>query len=495
MIPHQTTMSLEPKHAPRTNRIHNLRRLENPPVRSALTNLRDEFRSVIIRPTIFEAPQNDQSDNSYTIFEDPKLTKMYYEKYIQVRVVLGFVMFASCMLALTICERNRWNYGNVSNELLIMSFMCTALQVVVIVLWPIGVYYNGLLKREKLLLSDSVGVFAYYGRLRFFGMLVLLFIHPFYVFLDMDSPVEESYFTKYQRYAEFKRPIAEYLLLIQIFISAVNIITICLESLKMGNTRSDRIARFFSIEADLTYVVRTTMQRQPILFSCFMYIFALLFFSTMFRITENCYPIRIYNETGDFDMNKASYMNYTTSLWMVVITMATIGYGDVWIGATLSRVVIMFTGLCGILMTSLFVLVSLNVLKMDRMEEITYELIRNTVYRVAKDKYANDLISHVLTSTLRKVKNDDSKRMDHKSQIFKYFDRFKAEHDKYRLSCDSKTHHINAKAFQIKHKIEQIYKSAVPVERPKRQNKKHSYRRSMVNSENYDGGDGGNGSD
>lgn len=477
----QTNPDNEAKATPRSNRVHNVRRTDTAPLRTTMVNLYDEFKPLIIRPMVLESQSSAGNEGQFKIFEDPKITKVFHEKYMHIRIVLGFLLALNSMLSLIICEQNRMAYNHVSNNMLTLSFVCTALQMVIVILWPLSVYFNGLLKREKLLLSNSIGIFAYYGLGKFFFMILLLFAHPFYIFLDMDFPVAETFYTKYRTFEEFHRPVAEYLIIIQITVAVGHVIFILIEMCKMGNTRSDRIARFFSIEADETYIVRTTMQRQPFMLCIFMYALGLIFFSTLYRITENCFPAKIYIETGEFNFDKAIFVDYSSSFWLVIITMATIGYGDLWIGSTLSRAVIILAGLSGIFLTSIFVLISLNVLKMSKMEEIACELTRNTPLRIAKDKVANNLIYQLMCTCLSKIKDNDKKRIKHKSILFKNFDSFKVEIDNYRISCDSKDEYVGAKAFQIKHKIDKMYKTAVPVERSKKLTNKNFFKRQQEN--------------
>lgn len=473
MIAQATVVNIEAKTAMRLHRVHNIRHIEHNTVRSKMSNLRDEFKSVIIRPKVLgqaansETSTNIANDGSYTLFENPRHTKMLHEKYIQIRLVLGFVMITNVLLALSICEMHRRTYGSVSDGILAMSFTCTVFQLITAALWFVSLYFHGLLRREKLLMSDSVGIFADYGLLKLFGMLTSFIIHPFFIFIDMDFPVEETYYTKQFYFEYFKRPVAEYLIFGQAIVSSVHIIFVYLETRRMGNTRSDRIARFFSIEANNSYILRATMQRNPFQLCTTMYVFAVLFSATIFRIAENCYPIRMRQQYGSFDLTRAEFIGYGTSLWMVTITMATTGYGDIWIGSSFGRIVVIVTGLIGILMTSLFVLVSLNVLKMDRMEEVASNITRNTVLRKRKDQKANELISNILTGFLARIKDYDKRRLSNRKELFDRFDEFSAEHANFRLSCDSKNHHITIKSIRLSTRVDKMHNETVPVERSK----------------------------
>lgn len=146
-------------------------------------------------------------------------------------------------------------------------------------------------------------------------------------------------------------------------------------------------------------------------------------------------------------------------MWTVITT---IGYGDFYIRATLLRIVIITTGLSGILLTSLFVFVSINVLKMNQMEDTAYNLSKNTILRAAKDQVANDMVSHVLSVCLSNVKNSDNKRFYHRRKLLKYFEEFEQLNEAYKLACDSKTGHIMTKASRLKFKLERIFKATAP---------------------------------
>lgn len=270
MIAQQALLQTRANEGNRSRRVHNVRVAQKTFLKTALISFLDEFKSVIVdrdQKCVNLAPA---AENTFTVFEDPKLTKIYYEKCIAVRIVLVSILIVNSILGLVIYDKNRMAYNAVTNQLLVISFFCSALQFIAALLWPLVVYFEGLLKREKLLLSEFVGIFSEYGIPRLALHSLLLLFHPFYVFLDLDFPVKDSYFTSHGTFETFKRPTSEYLTILQITISLVHIASTIIVADRIGNTRSDRIARFFSIKADATYIVRAAMQNHPFSFTCFM---------------------------------------------------------------------------------------------------------------------------------------------------------------------------------------------------------------------------------
>ena len=120
-------------------------------------------------------------------------------------------------------------------------------------------------------------------------MIFLLLFHPVFFFVDRSFFIEESYYRSDTTFENYKRPWVEYCIVIQFCIGIFLNIVIFLENLKYGNNRADRIARFFGIEADATFVLRSYMRRYPLSIVCFLESFGVIFFGVLVRIAETNY--------------------------------------------------------------------------------------------------------------------------------------------------------------------------------------------------------------
>ena len=61
----------------------------------------------------------------------------------------------------------------------------------------------------------------------------------------------------------------------------------------------------------------------------------------------------------------------------MIITMTTIGYGDLFVRSTLARFIIIITGFYGILVTSLLVVAFTNLFEMETSENNAYNIIKS----------------------------------------------------------------------------------------------------------------------
>ena len=68
--------------------------------------------------------------------------------------------------------------------------------------------------------------------------------------------------------------------------------------------------------------------------------------------------------------------NYINSMWTVVLTMTTVGYGDIYPRTTLGRLVIFFCSIFGVIVISLIVVTVQNSLEMTNVESKAYTVIK-----------------------------------------------------------------------------------------------------------------------
>jgi hypothetical protein len=92
------------------------------------------------------------------------------------------------------------------------------------------------------------------------------------------------------------------------------------------------------------------------------------------------YQLKIF----EAPLSEASGQNfnvYTNTLWVTIITITTVGYGDIYPKTHIGRMVGITACLSGYVMISLFVITLTNMLNMSVAEQNSYNLMKRLEYR------------------------------------------------------------------------------------------------------------------
>lgn len=101
------------------------------------------------------------------------------------------------------------------------------------------------------------------------------------------------------------------------------------------------------------------MKENPFLFIFTLYLFSIPFFGWMLRIAERPL-IHVDKSNNGYD--------YANAMWNVIITMTTVGYGDLYPKTFLGRMVTFFICIWGTCIMSLMVVAITNVFNLDSSE-------------------------------------------------------------------------------------------------------------------------------
>lgn len=99
------------------------------------------------------------------------------------------------------------------------------------------------------------------------------------------------------------------------------------------------------------------------------------------------YVLRIF-ERPLSDVSEQNYNSFYTSFWNVIITMTTVGYGDVYPKSIGGRILGMTMCIWGVLLMSLFVVTVSQQLELTTMQQNAYVLIQRIVYKDALKRVA-----------------------------------------------------------------------------------------------------------
>lgn len=152
----------------------------------------------------------------------------------------------------------------------------------------------------------------------------------------------------------------------------------------------------YGCKADTAFAVRCLMIVNPSIFNTILYLGSILLFAQGIRICEA--PIaRVTEEMNHFD--------YINAIWSVILTMTTVGYGDIYPRTTIGRVVYFLCAMFGVVVVSMIVVTVMNMLEMSSTESKAFTVIKKTTSRKNLIHKSASLITQALRLHLKIKKN------------------------------------------------------------------------------------------
>ena len=96
-----------------------------------------------------------------------------------------------------------------------------------------------------------------------------------------------------------------------------------------------------------------------------------LIYSLMITLLMFGYQIRLFEK-----QIQPNFRHITTSVWYVLITMTTVGYGDVYAMSHCGRAIVIIAAFWGVFFVSLFVVSLTNLLSFDSSQAKSYNLLQ-----------------------------------------------------------------------------------------------------------------------
>jgi hypothetical protein len=137
------------------------------------------------------------------------------------------------------------------------------------------------------------------------------------------------------------------------------------------------------------------MKERPFMFTSVIMGISILIFSQALRILEG--PLTRIT----FEMD---HHNFTNSVWLVILTMTTVGYGDIYPRTIGGRIVIFFCSIFGVIIVSIVVVSVTNLLEMSKMETNSYTIIKKLEFKSKMKESAAKVIKQLIRTHL-KIKN------------------------------------------------------------------------------------------
>jgi len=175
--------------------------------------------------------------------------------------------------------------------------------------------------------------------------------------------------------------------------------------------------------------VKCVMRKNPFLFVFTAYLMSIPFFGWMLRIAERPFV--------HIDDSSLGY-NYANAMWNIIITMTTVGYGDIYPRTLLGRGIVFFVCIWGTMIISLMVVTLTTIFEMNSLEFKAFNILERLS---AKEKMRSEA-AHVLTNIIRGKnvsKNQKKNSEKHLEQTKNHLKSFKAASRYYRELSDQST--------------------------------------------------------
>ena len=121
---------------------------------------------------------------------------------------------------------------------------------------------------------------------------------------------------------------------------------------------SKKLCRQYGFTSGVRFTLKVQCLMNPTYFVGTLFLANILIFSYVLRIFEIPYQRRFGKNMYEFD-------NFSNSLWLVLMTITTVGFGDIIVHTYPGRLVTMIVALCGPVMISLVVLVSSSIFELS----------------------------------------------------------------------------------------------------------------------------------
>jgi len=152
---------------------------------------------------------------------------------------------------------------------------------------------------------------------------------------------------------------------------------------KFNNPRSHRICIMNGCEADEMFAVKSLMKQAPMSFISAALILTMLLFGYQLKVFEG--PLSA--------VSKQNFNLFSNSVWNVIITLTTTGFGDIYPKSLLGRLSTMIVCFWGTFMVSFFVVTVNNMLTFTSSEEKSYNLLRRLHFKEELKRYAVNVLS------------------------------------------------------------------------------------------------------
>jgi hypothetical protein len=169
---------------------------------------------------------------------------------------------------------------------------------------------------------------------------------------------------------------------------------------------SDRIRKIGAnnkISIGTSFAIKAQLKHSPYYSMAVMFGVCIGVFGFMMRIFEYGYTSDPGAAAGLKAVKNPNFKTYTDTFWVIIITMMTVGYGDIYPSTHLGRVISFLAALTGMLIVSLLIISLSYVVEFSPKEKKAHNLIRKLEANNEMKRLSGTLVKGVMKLYLMKV--------------------------------------------------------------------------------------------
>jgi hypothetical protein len=167
--------------------------------------------------------------------------------------------------------------------------------------------------------------------------------------------------------------------------------------------RSQRICQMNNFDTSLHYSMKANMTKAPQ--NAYLILFLII-------LGYCSYCLRIFERVLD-EVSGKNFSSYWNTIWCLIITMTTVGYGDFFPSSLLGRLIGIMACTCGIFLISMLIVTISNLLELTPIEENVFKIIQRIKLTKEKDDIAAKFVTKYIKILrgLKKKKQTATKSM------------------------------------------------------------------------------------
>ena len=200
----------------------------------------------------------------------------------------------------------------------------------------------------------------------------------------------------------------------------IYIFQINLQGTQYGSSSVYRISKMFGCKVDSVFILKCLMKDSPIMNVFLTIVMSILYFGWVIMISEK--PLdRIYN-------NGYLKHNYSNCCWMIVATMTTVGYGDIFPRTIQGRIIMIICSIFGVVVVSLMVVTVTKTLEFEGAESNAFTVIKKLDYKTKIKEIALRLLVTINRKKTSNAPKEEKARFERISTLIEKFRKMRRDY-------------------------------------------------------------------